>query len=189
MINYEYLNSYLTYNLWFLNFLYLGVGIGLIINDYRNDKSIPNCDDIFTLICLMIGGNTIPVLTFSEIPELNMLNLLYSLGIASYSIPNYQNMDQSCKHNYSENYNNLWCLYLVGSILHLFNVLLHTSKFYLARIIFIMGNQNPQGNDNPNRRLLDNEDRQRPEENYQTTAIQTGRNVYPNLNNIYENDD
>ena len=90
MINYGYLNSYLTYNLWFFNFLYLGIGIGLIINNYRNDKSIPNCDDIFTLICLMLGGSGIPVLTFSQIQELNVLTLLYSLGVASYAIPNYQ---------------------------------------------------------------------------------------------------
>lgn len=197
MINYGYLNSYLTYNLWFFNFLYLGIGIGLIINNYRNDKSIPNCDGIFTLICLMLGGSGIPVLTFSQIQELNLLNLLYSLGVASYAIPNYQNMEPICKKNYSDNYNNLWCFYLAGIILHIFNVVLYISKFYLLRMMSLFGRADPYSADNPNRRLLENESRDRNEEinrnnlqeEYQTTEVHTTRNMYPNLNNIYENDD
>lgn len=200
MINYDYLNSYVTYNLWFFNFLYLGVGIGIIINNYRIDKDIPTCDDIFTLICLMIGGNTIPVLTFSQIPELNMLTLLYSLGVASYAIPNYQNMSSECKNDFSKNYNNLWSIYFLGIILHLFNVLLYISKFYLARMICLMKNQSHGDGEDQNRRLLENNHRdvngnrnnnlntQILEENYQTTVAGTPENMYPYLNNIYEND-
>ena len=55
----------------------------------------------------------------------------------------------------------------------------------------------PYSTDNPNRRLLENESRDRNEEinrhnlqeEYQTTEAHTTRNMYPNLNDIYENDD
>lgn len=92
---------------------------------------MPNCDDIFTLICMMLGGNTIPVLTLFQIMELNILTLFYSIGISSYAIPNYQNMNPKRRSKYSNNYNNLWTLYLVGIIIHIFNVVLYIIKFFL----------------------------------------------------------
>ena len=128
-----------------------------------------------------------------------MFALLYSLGVASYSIP-YQNMSSDCKNTFSKNYNNLWSIYLVGIILHLFNVLLYISKFYLARMICLMKNQSHGDDEDQNRRLLENNHRdvngnrnnnlntQILEENYQTTPNGTPENMYPNLNNIYEND-
>ena len=198
MINYQYLNSYFTYNLWFFNFIYAGFGIGFIMNNYRNDKSIPNCNDIFTLICLMMGGSIVPVLTFSQIQELNMLTLIYSLGVGSYAIPNYRDMNPDCKDNYSKNFNNLWSLYLVGIILQIFNVLLYVSKFYSIRMIAILFSRNQNNIDLENRRLI-NENSVVEEENYHTSpshrpgptienATPGNQNMYPSLNNIYEND-
>lgn len=200
MIHYQYLNSYCTYNLWFFNFIYAGFGIAFIMNNFRNDKSIPNCNDIFTLICLMMGGNIVPVFTFSQIPELNLLTLLYSLGVGSYAIPNYHDMSIACKQNYSKNFNNLWSFYLIGIILQFFNVLLYVSKFYLIRMSAIIFHNNQNNIDLENRRLI-NQDSTLLEENYQTTPSQSqnggteientrprNQNMYPNLNNIYEND-
>jgi len=131
MAQLEYLNAYATYNLWFFNFMSLCLGIYLIISNVKANNSIPNCDNIYTIICFMLIGNVFPVLTFSQLLEFNIFSFIYSLVIVSFSSFHYSKISDSCSDNYSKNFGNLWLFYSIQILLHGFNVALYAGKFYL----------------------------------------------------------
>lgn len=129
----KYLNSYATYNLWFFNFMSLCAGILLIISNVKENNSIPNCDNIYTIICFMLVGNVLPVLTFSQLLEFNIFSFLYSIVIVSYASYHYSKISDSCSDNYSKNYGNLWLFYSIQILIHGLNVALYAGKFYLYK--------------------------------------------------------
>ena len=80
----------------------------------------------------------------------------------------------------------------------MFNFLLYVSKFYSIRMIALLSSRNENNIDLENRRLI-NENSVVAEENYHTSpshrpgptienATPGNQNMYPSLNNIYEND-
>ena len=127
----NYLNSYLTYNIWFFNFLMLGAGLYVIIDYYKNYNPLQDCSHIFPLICLSLGGNVLPVLTFSQLSCVNIIIFMSSTALVSYNIYNFFQIDSDCSQYYNNKYRNLWILYLVGFILHSFNIIFYLGKFII----------------------------------------------------------
>lgn len=131
MINYSYLNSYITYTLWLFNFIALSSGLFILVDYYKNDTHIKDCSNIFTLICFGVALNVLPVLTFSYFREINVLLFCVSLSFVGYNIYNFSTMHDSCRKYYSDEYNNLWVYYLVSFLSHISNVILYTMNFIL----------------------------------------------------------
>ena len=182
MINYSYLNSYITYTLWLFNFIALSSGLVIIIDYYKNDTHIKDCSNIFTLICFGLSANVLPVLTFSHFREINVIIFFTSLPFVGYNLYNYITMPNSCKEYYSNEYNNLWVYYLVSFLSHFSNVILYTMKFSLEGRMshiqeYIIANRNRGLNDEEILLQVEEPSRKMNEENMKNRE-----------DNIYEND-
>jgi hypothetical protein len=154
MNNYLNLNTYVSYNLWFFNLFSLVIGIVLLVYHYKDGNSIKDCDNIFTLLCLNLGGSVLPVITYSSIMELNVIIFFSSCALVGYGFYNYSIMAPSCISYYNNNFDTLANYYMGSLVLHALNIVLYLITFFIGIRLYCCNNED----NNENTHLLLHED-------------------------------
>lgn len=119
------LNNYLNYNLWFINFCNLFVGLYFIVVNYEYHKNYSGCAELYNFLCINVGLTSIPVLTCSCIYE---INFLYFGGLI-YLIYRDIMLINSCYKEYQNTY--YFNYFIASSAVLIFNELIYLIKFSL----------------------------------------------------------
>ena len=157
-MNLNQINNYFSFNIWFFNLITLTGGIFSLIEHYKNDEILEDCNSIFTLICFGIGGNILPILSCSISEEINTFIFVYSGVFFGFNIYNLNQISQECISYYNHNFNILWIYYYISIIIHGFNVLFYLIKLYLYIKIYREGNilNDVEDNEAPNLQVDNN---------------------------------
>lgn len=122
------LNNYLNYNLWFINFCNLFVGLYFIVVNYESHKNYSGCGELYNFLCINVGLTSIPVLTCSSIYE---INFLYFIGMI-YLIYRDIMLINRCYNEYENTYYfNYFNYFIASSAVLIFNELIYLIKFSL----------------------------------------------------------
>ena len=119
------LNNYLNYNLWFINFCNLFVGLYFIVVNYESHKNYSGCTELYNFLCINVGLTSIPVLTCSCIYE---INFLYFGGLV-YLIYRDIMLINRCYNKYDNSY--YYNYFITSSSVLIFNELIYLIKFSL----------------------------------------------------------